>query len=135
MSTQDPTNSPQDSPANEVKSVENPGATDENPFARTSVDETASSVAGESVESSTTGTDPTQTASDSEPTPTATETLPATADVEVSAVASVTAAKIAIGSQRDAADKTLAPSKPKAVQNAEANPIKLGKSDEEPEIV
>ncbi|MEM7784335.1 MAG: S1 RNA-binding domain-containing protein [Planctomycetota bacterium] len=135
MSTQDPTNSPQDSPANEVKSVENPGATDENPIAGTSVDETASSVAGESVESSTTGTDPTQTASDSEPTPTATETLPATADVEVSAVASVTAAKIAIGSQRDAADKTLAPSKPKAVQNAEANRIKLGKSDEEPEIV
>ena len=40
------------------------------------------------------------------------------------------ASKIAIGSQRDAADKSLAPAKPKAVQNAVANPTQLGKQEE-----
>ena len=41
--------------------------------------------------------------------------------------------KVAIGSQRDAADKTLQPSQPKAVQNAVANPINLtGEPESEP---
>ena len=44
--------------------------------------------------------------------------------------APVAASKIAIGSQRDAADKSLAPAKPKAVQNAVANPTQLGKQEE-----
>ncbi|MDG1873735.1 MAG: S1 RNA-binding domain-containing protein [Mariniblastus sp.] len=40
------------------------------------------------------------------------------------------ASKIAIGSQRDTADKSLVPSQPKAVQAAVANPITLGKKEE-----
>jgi len=41
--------------------------------------------------------------------------------------------KILIGSQRDAADRNLAPSKPKAVQAAKANPVELG--GEKPSVV
>lgn len=44
------------------------------------------------------------------------------------------ARKVAIGSQRDTADKTLQPSHPRAVQNAVANPINLT-GDPEPEPV
>lgn len=40
------------------------------------------------------------------------------------------ASKIAIGSQRDAADITLAPAKPKAVQNAVSNPTQLNTKEE-----
>eukprot|EP01047_Picozoa_sp_COSAG01_P095049 COSAG01_NODE_25836_length_731_cov_2.430380_2_plen_216_part_01 len=41
--------------------------------------------------------------------------------------------KVAIGSQRDAADKALQPSQPRAVQNAVANPINLtGEPEPEP---
>lgn len=44
--------------------------------------------------------------------------------------------KVAIGSQRDAADKTLQPSQPKAVQNAVANPINLtGEPESEPVVI
>ena len=39
--------------------------------------------------------------------------------------------RIAIGSQRDTADKSLTPAKPKAVQAAQSNPIQLGR---EPEV-
>lgn len=44
--------------------------------------------------------------------------------------------KVAIGSQRDTADKTLQPSQPKAVQNAVANPINLtGEPESEPVVI
>ena len=42
---------------------------------------------------------------------------------------------IAIGSQRDPADKSLSPSTPKAVQAAVANPIKLGEKPDEEIVV
>ncbi|MDA7885237.1 hypothetical protein N9B23_02555, partial [bacterium] len=44
--------------------------------------------------------------------------------------------KVAIGSQRDAADKALQPSQPRAVQNAVANPINLtGEPEPEPVVL
>lgn len=44
--------------------------------------------------------------------------------------------KVAIGSQRDTADKTLQPSQPRAVQNAVANPINLtGDPEAEPVVL
>ena len=43
--------------------------------------------------------------------------------------------RIAIGSQRDAADKSLAPSQPKAVQAALSNPIDLRPAEEKPPAV
>ena len=42
----------------------------------------------------------------------------------------VAATKMAIGSQRDVANKSLTPAKPKAVQTAVANPTQLGKQEE-----
>lgn len=53
---------------------------------------------------------------------------------DVSAVPAVPASKIAIGSQRDTADKSLAPFQPKAVQAAVANPLELGKKEEVIEV-
>lgn len=43
--------------------------------------------------------------------------------------------KIAIGSQRDSADKSLTPAQPKAVLNAMANPIELKKTEEVAPVV
>ena len=56
-------------------------------------------------------------------TPPSTAVVPATAATEPEMTHSVR--KVAIGSQRDPADKSLSPSQPKAVQKAVANPIDL----------
>jgi len=55
---------------------------------------------------------------------------PTTVAEQASQSTAPVASKIAIGSQRDAADKSLAPAKPQAVQNAVANPTQLGKQEE-----
>ena len=50
--------------------------------------------------------------------------------VAAAAVPAAAATKIAIGSQRDVANKSLSPAKPKAVQQAAANPTQLAKPEE-----
>lgn len=60
---------------------------------------------------------------ESEAAPSTTSTPPTTATTEPEKT--ISGRKVAIGSQRDPADKSLSPSQPKAVQKAVANPINL----------